>query len=95
MGTIRKNIRETLLKFLDVKKRDRRGSMFGFSNKITHVSYLPDRKKRKMFSSIVYILMMKLLQAQVMIVTYKIHSKTFHLNFFRALIKLQGLFLFV
>ena len=76
MGTIRKSIRETFLKFLDVKKRDRRGSMFGFSNKITHVSYLPDRKKRKMFSSIVYILMIKLLQAQVMTRSQILSSST-------------------
>ena len=76
MGTIRKSIRETLLKFLDLKKRDRRGSMFGFSNKITHVSYLPDRKKKKMFSSIVYILMIKLLQAQVMTRSQILSSST-------------------
>ena len=30
-----------------MKKRDRRSSMFGFLNKITRVSYVPDSKKRK------------------------------------------------
>ena len=47
VGTLRKNKREISLKFLDVKKKDRRSSMFGFSNKITLVSYVPDSKKRK------------------------------------------------
>ena len=46
VGTLRKNKREISLKFLNVKK-DRRSSMFGFSNKITLVSYVPDSKKRK------------------------------------------------
>ena len=41
VGTLRKNKREIPLEFLDVKKRDRRSSMFGFSNKITLVSLCP------------------------------------------------------
>ena len=54
VGTLRKNKREIPLEFLDVKKRGRRSSMFGFSNKITLVSYVPDTKKKKnvvLFSS--------------------------------------------
>ena len=54
METFRKNKREIPLEFLDVEKRDRRSSRFGFSNKITLVSYsyVPDSKKKNvLFSS--------------------------------------------
>ena len=53
MDTLRKNKREIPLEFLDVEKRDRHGSMFWFSNKITLVSYVLDSKKRNVvfFSS--------------------------------------------
>ena len=44
--TLRKNKREIPLEFLDVEKRDRHSSMFGFSNKITLVSNVSDSKKR-------------------------------------------------
>lgn len=47
VGTLRKNKREIPPEFLTIRNRATYDSMFGFSNKITLVSYIPKSKNRK------------------------------------------------
>lgn len=54
VGTLRKNKREIPQEFLSLKNRARFDSMFGFTDEMTLVSYMPDSKKKKnvvLFSS--------------------------------------------